>query len=515
MPVVTIDGREVRVGPGATVLDAARALGIDVPTLCQVESCAPSPSCMACVVRVQGRPGLVPSCATPAQDGMVVESETEVVRAARRTALELLLGDHVGDCRAPCHRICPVDLEVPLVLRLIGAGQVDQAIATVRREVPLAGVLGRICPAPCEAGCRRGGHDAPVAIRNVERWVADADRERPAPWQPPAAAAQGQRVAVVGAGPTGLAAAWFLRLKGIACTVFERTGEAGGILRDVPRSELPRAVLAAEVDGLRRLGVDLRFGVEVGATVSLEELRREHDAVLIAAGAAAPAGFFGGKAVTSTGATDVPVVFAAGDAVRPRQRPLEALADGKRAARELARLLAGASVSRGSESVSILGRLREGEMAEFLQGANPAERVGPGRGLPAAYTAEEATRESGRCVHCDCRKYTDCRLRRWAEAYGADRSAWTGERRRFERRMDHPFVVYEPGKCIACGICVRVAAQGQEAVGLTFVGRGFDVRVAVPFGATLAQGLERVAERCVRCCPTGALAAITSPPPRT
>ncbi len=101
MPTITIDHREVEVPEGATVLDAARKLGIDIPALCFREGCTPSTSCLACLVRIGDQQRLVPSCATRATEGMRVESETEAVRQARRTSLELLLSDHLGDCMAP------------------------------------------------------------------------------------------------------------------------------------------------------------------------------------------------------------------------------------------------------------------------------------------------------------------------------------------------------------------------------------------------------------------------------
>src|ERR1051325_2186995 len=98
MPRLTIDNRSVDVPPGGTVLDAARVLGIDIPTLCHLDGYEPSTSCMLCLVKVKGRNRLVPSCATVAEEGMEVESETPQVRQVRRTGLELLLSDHLGDC---------------------------------------------------------------------------------------------------------------------------------------------------------------------------------------------------------------------------------------------------------------------------------------------------------------------------------------------------------------------------------------------------------------------------------
>ena len=114
---VTIDGRSVEVSAGESVLAAARKIGLDIPTLCFLEKCGPLHSCLVCLVRINGR--LVPSCGTRAEPDMVIESETEVVHAARRTALELLFSDHVGDCLSPCNLLCPLLLNIPRMIRQI------------------------------------------------------------------------------------------------------------------------------------------------------------------------------------------------------------------------------------------------------------------------------------------------------------------------------------------------------------------------------------------------------------
>ncbi len=175
MPTITIDNRTVEVPDGATILDAARALGIAIPTLCHMDGLPPSTSCLVCVVRVDGGQRLVPSCATRVREGMVVESETDEVRSARRMALELLLGDHLGDCLAPCQIACPAGMDVALMLRHIEAGDRHEAATVARDALVLPGTLGRICPAPCERVCRRGQLDEPVAIRSLHRGAADAD----------------------------------------------------------------------------------------------------------------------------------------------------------------------------------------------------------------------------------------------------------------------------------------------------------------------------------------------------
>ncbi|HUS93103.1 MAG TPA: FAD-dependent oxidoreductase [Phycisphaerae bacterium] len=515
MPTITIDNRPVDVPEGATVLDAARKLGIDVPALCYREGCEANTSCMACVVRVDGRANLVPSCATKAVEGMRVESEADDIRAVRRTALELLLSDHLGDCLAPCHTVCPATMNIPLMIRQIAAGRMREAIATVKADIALPAVLGRICPAPCEKACRRGSRDAPVAICLLKRYAADVDLASGDPYLPDRAGPSGKSVAIVGAGPTGLAAAYYLLQAGHACTVFDDRPAPGGMLRyGVPEAELDRGVLDAEIEIVRRLGAELRSGTRVGEAVSMDELRRGFDAVFVAAGqideaqAAALALEWtaaGARADRRTFQTPTPEVFAS---VSPRQQKMavRAVAAGKAAAASIGQFLAGRAVPGEKRPFSVhVGRLKEGEIDRFMEGISDAARVAPAD--PAAGFAQaEAVAEGLRCLHCDCRRPHDCLLRKYADAYDAEASKYKAERQTFRQVLQHAEVIFEPGKCIKCGLCVQITARAGERLGLTFVGRGFRAHVAVPLDHSLAEGLEKAAADCVAACPTAALA---------
>jgi NADH dehydrogenase/NADH:ubiquinone oxidoreductase subunit G len=109
-------------------------------------------------------------------------------------------------------------------------------------------------------------------------------------------------------------------------------------------------------------------------------------------------------------------------------------------------------------------------------------------------------------MRCDCRATSTCLLKKYAEDLGASATRYRSQRRLFTQSLDHPHVIYEAGKCIACGICVTLTRETGETLGLGFVGRGFDVRVGVPFDAPLSQALRLAAESVVKHCPTGALA---------
>ena len=523
MPTLSIDGREVTVPAGTTLLEAARQLGLGIPTLCFLPEAPGSGSCMACAVKDTRNGQLLPACVYPAQDGMALESETPAVHAARRAAVELLLSDHLGDCLGPCQRVCPAMMDVPQMLRQVRAGDWPAATATVKADLALPGILGRVCHAPCENGCRRKTHDEAVSIRLVERYVADRDRESGAPWLPPRRPASGMRIAIVGAGPTGLSAAWYLQAAGHACTLYEQADAPGGSLRrEFTADQLPPAVIGAEAGLLERLGAVFRYGVCVGHDITWEALRADHDAVLFAGGAISDdAAKALGFAVTARGvrvdealATSLAGVWAAGRAVRRTGKVVHSVAAGKFAARILDAIVRGEPAPTEFRPWSCsLGRVTPEEMTEFLAESSGENRAAPVGGESAGLRDDEAARAAARCLHCDCRRAHDCKLRDLATHYQARANAYEGKRRAFTQERRHPHVIFESGKCVRCGNCVRIAAASQERLGLAFVGRGFDVRVTVPLSGSLADGLKEVAAACVAACPTGALARRDAPPP--
>ncbi len=511
---LTIDDRQVEVPDGSTVLDACRKLGIEIPTLCYLDGLEPFASCFLCVVQVEGQANLVPSCATPAAEGMVVRTDSDDVRTARQTCLELLFSDHLGDCMGPCHSICPATMNIPLMIRQIAANDLPAAIRTVKADIALPAVLGRICPAPCEKGCRRKDKDRPVSIMLLKRYVADADLAGGEPYLPDGAPETGKRVAIVGAGPAGLAAAWYLRQRGIGAVLFDDHPEPGGMLRyAVEEDALPRDVLDAEIDLVRRLGAEFRMDTRVGRDVGLDELRRDFDAVLMAVGQLGdkvdPLGLATAREKLDADprklTTPTEGVFAAGDVIRRNKLTVRAVNDGKMVAASIAQHLAGEEV-RGyrHEFTCHIGKLMEGEVQRFMPEATDRSRLEPDA-PGAGFTREQAEAESSRCLHCDCRKPVACKLRAYADEYGISSTRYKGERRVFEQHRGRPQVIYEPGKCIDCGICVRIAERDRERLGLTFIGRGFQVRVGVPFNEALSDALTEAAGEVVRSCPTGAL----------
>ena len=672
-PRLTIDGQTVDVQPGDTILKAARRLGISIPTLCHVEGFEPSASCFLCAVQIEGRPNLWPSCAMPAADGMVVSTNSEEVREARKTALELLISDHAGDCVGPCKTGCPARLDIPGFIGRISAGDHRTAAEIVTDDLTLPASLGRVCPRLCEQRCRRCADEEALSIRNLHRFSADHDRLSVSPYLPRKETATGKRVALVGAGPAGLAAAYHLLRRGHSAVLLDQHPHAGGMLRyGIPEFRLPRNVLDAEIGIIRKLGGEFRLGQKLGRDVTLEELRGEFDAVFVAVGAQGSRGLgcpgdelalpaleflekitdghppelgtdalivgggntamdasrcalrLGAKSVRvlyrrtrrempclmeeveaaeaegvqveflvapvklerqngklsltcqrmelgppdksgraspvpipgsefavdatcvisaigqnvdfnakhapdltfskwgiaadpKTLATNLQGVFAGGDAVTGPDLAVRAVAAGRLAAASIDQYLRGQKVVGAPEAVNVLmGKLGEDELAELLREIEAGPRV-PMPHLPVekrrstfdevelGFSLEGALNESRRCLGCGCGKAIPCRLRQFATDYGVDPERFVGERRHFRRDSSHPEIIFEPGKCILCGACVKVAAEAGEDLGISFIWRGFGAGVSVPFHRPMIEGLKKSAKRAAEVCPTGAI----------
>jgi formate dehydrogenase major subunit len=283
---IRLNGEEVVARSGQTILDLCRERGIKVPTLCDDPQLRPHGSCGMCVVEMDGY-GLVTSCTTTVADGMIVDTGSERVASARQQRLRDLLSDHYGDCVAPCHLACPAGIDVQGYLALIARGAYSEAVELIKENLPLPGVIGRVCPHPCETACRRNLVDKPVAICSSKRFAADQDEASERKFRPQVAPSSGFRVAVAGAGPAGLSAAYYLSTKGHEVTLLEALPKAGGMLRyGIPDYRLPQAVLDTEIGNILDLGVKLETGVALGSDFTVQGLLSEgYDAVFLAIGA--------------------------------------------------------------------------------------------------------------------------------------------------------------------------------------------------------------------------------------
>ncbi|MDR0425250.1 MAG: FAD-dependent oxidoreductase [Clostridiales Family XIII bacterium] len=283
---LNIDGKEVYGIPGQTVLEVANDNGIFIPTLCFDERTEIYGACGLCVVEVEGNPKLVKACATNIAPGMVVRTKTDRVVQSRRTNLELLLSNHVGDCRPPCALACPANTDCQGYVGLIANGRFEEAIELIKEKIPLPASIGRVCPHPCEDECRRKLVDEPISIAWLKRFAADADLFGDDPFMPEIEPETGKSVAIIGGGPYGLSLAYFLRQKGHEITIFDAMPKLGGMLRyGIPEYRLPKEVLDEEIDLIERMGVEIVTDTRVGTDLDFETIRNDFDAVCIGIGA--------------------------------------------------------------------------------------------------------------------------------------------------------------------------------------------------------------------------------------
>ena len=283
---VTINGKEITAKKGQTILQIAEKNGIEIPTLCFIEEIKPYGACGLCTVEVEGMPKLLRACSAVAGDGMVISTDTPRIRQSRKIALELLMSDHTGDCKGPCSLNCPAGTDCQGYVKLISQGKFKEAVALVKDRVPLPASIGRVCPHPCETACRRKLVEEPISIAFLKSFAADEDLKSGDKFMPEIAESTGKSVGIIGGGPAGLTAAYFLAVKGHKVTVYDAMPKMGGMLRyGIPQYRLPKEVLDMEIVSIAELGVEMKNNVKIGTDITLDEIRNAHDATLVAIGA--------------------------------------------------------------------------------------------------------------------------------------------------------------------------------------------------------------------------------------
>lgn len=338
---IKIDNRDIQAEKGTAILQAAEASGILIPSMCYLKGLDPSTSCMVCVVEVKGHQSLMPSCRVEAEKGMVIETDNKRVQSARKTALELLLSEHAGDCTAPCQKACPMNIDIPRMIRNIQKGDVDAACNIIAESVSCSDVK---CNLQCEKACRRKQYDESVAICDLMIFIK----------------------------------------KECACC----------------------------------------------------KEKKEH--------------------------SDKSGIFN-----------------------------------------SLMKKITKGELDVFLNNASKEGRVKP-NDEAAGYNRAQADKESFRCLHCDCRKQDNCKLRDNAGLFQAKQIRFAGERTPFTQLVFKDYI-FEPGKCIKCGICAGISEKKGIKYGFGFLDRGFNTKMGVPFNKYENPELIGIISLLIESCPTGAL----------
>ena len=507
-----INNINIQAEEGSSILEAAKKIGIEIPTMCMNGEIDHFTSCMICIVKDLKNGNFIPSCTAKVEDGMEIIIEDDEIAEARKTALELLLSDHTGDCEAPCRIACPAFMNIPLMNRLIAAEKTNEALQVVRKDIALPGVLGRICSAPCEKACKRASIDNNVSICLIKRFSYDYSKKNIVVDTPKYS---DRKVAIIGSGPAGLSAAYYLQLQGIKATIFDKNQYAGGEIRySIADDKLDKAVLDNEIEIIKKTGVEF-FQKSIIDKSGFLKLQQDYDAVIIACGNYS-------KEIEDWGLenngkqvivnkdnykTNIDKVFAIGNVNRPTQQAIRSAAQGK----DVAQIIS--EISKGNENIkrqkrfnSSTGKILETEVSEYLKETNSEQKQYP-KNPVEGFTPIEAQTEAARCMHCDCRKPDNCKLRDYSDLYNANRRRFAySDRKPVKKQMEHKTIVYEPGKCIKCGICVRITAKYKEEFGFTFIGRGFDVVISAAFDENLDMAITKTAEIVAESCPTGALA---------
>jgi formate dehydrogenase major subunit len=281
-----LNDKIVQAQKGESILDLAKRLNVHIPTLCNDNRIDPFSSCYLCVVEIVGMKALQPACSTKVSEGMKIYTDNDRVRKSRKTALELLLSNHYADCMAPCRQTCPAGVDVQGYISLINKRLYKEAIALIKEVNPLPAICGRVCVRPCEVACRRNLlEDAGIGIDYLKRYASDLDLASEEPFKPEVKPKTGKKTAIIGAGPAGLSAAYYLAVEGIEAEIFEASPDPGGMLRyGIPPYRLPNNIIDKEVQNITDLGVKIHYNKKLGSNISYKEIKQNFDSCILTIG---------------------------------------------------------------------------------------------------------------------------------------------------------------------------------------------------------------------------------------
>jgi len=513
MPEIKINNIALSANPDDTILSAAKRAGIPIPTMCWIKDFKPSTSCMVCVVQDLRNGKIMTSCSALVEEGMDISTDNEEVLDMRKSALNLLLSEHNGDCEAPCQRVCPAEMNIPLMNRLISENRIDEALKVVKETIAIPAILGYICPAPCEKACRRKDIDEPVSICLLKRFLGENELNKVTlPHPKPDNAA---KIAIVGAGAAGLSAAFYLAKKGFICHIYDSNELPGGKIRTaVTEEQLPRKVLDREIEAIKSLDVAFYQNQTISTTDIINKLSNDYSYILFATGTANTIHTEDFEQTTNSNLKELSIykvnncfIFAPTLVPSKSNLAVRAAALGKKSSQWIMEFIEKQYVSTPEHRFnSVYKRITVEDQDEFLKEAkNHSPREKATEHL-LGFSKEDAIKEAGRCLHCDCRKKETCILRVLSSDYKASQRVYTlATHPKTVRNTDHDLIVFETLKCIKCGICIQTAQAEGDKTGFAYVGRGFDVQLAIPIEKNIRELTNETVISCAKNCPTGAI----------
>ncbi|MCX8058560.1 MAG: FAD-dependent oxidoreductase [Spirochaetes bacterium] len=284
---IKINNNDYEAFENETILNLLIRNNINVPNFCYDKHLNPFSSCFTCIIKVKNMKGFQPACSTYAVEGMEIITNSDEIFNTRKTNLELLSSNHFADCFGPCKIECPANVDIQTYILLAKLGLFREAIKVIKDSIPLPATIGRVCPSFCEKNCRRNYIDSSVGINNIKRIIADNDIFSDNPYIPEINKESGFKVAIIGSGPAGLSAAYYLRQQGHKIDIFEKMPLPGGMLRyGIPEYRLPKELLDREISQFYKMGINFFFNTEFGKDITIDTLKENgYDAIFIGIGA--------------------------------------------------------------------------------------------------------------------------------------------------------------------------------------------------------------------------------------
>jgi len=505
MVKLKIDSKVIEVREGIKLIDAARENGIHIPSLCYKKEVPHYTSCMLCMVKDIRSNKFIPSCSARVENGMNINASGPEVISLRKEALSLLFTEHRAECEAPCRVVCPVGLNIPLMNRYIQNGEFSLASQLTYYEMGLPESLCSVCPKYCEKTCRRKMIDVPIAITSIKRYVTGST----GPLINIRRVEKSAKIAIIGAGASGLTVAFNLAKYGHNCVLFEKSDRAGGsFISEMAGKSIPTELLDKELKILTDIGIDIKLNTKIGQSDLEMDLISGFDLVVNASGAIIGSDKIqtADSCILVEGDSQILArkhLFYVGSVAKQDKQIIRRIGNARKSAEVINNFVqSGNLVKIEKRFNSIIGKIEEGEKKEWIKEC-PKEF----NRFTKPENKEQCIDEAYNCMHCDCRAIDDCRLREMAEELNIHNPGMKLISHPIEKKINKSNnLIFENSKCIKCGLCVRLSTDKTDHPTLCFTGRGYMSLISEPltvdFDSILLTGVEEV----INICPTGALA---------